>query len=148
MNRYSRFHRSAGISDDCKLSSSPGGGGGDGGIMGSAPPLAYPNPRLPPYPIPTIVQPMVQIHQHTLIPPTSKPSTARSRPTSGDDNQINKVLAYWGTPRYQNSYPLQITTERPTPRCTQALFIIGSNGNLMEYALDPHPESGRVSNSY
>uniref|UniRef100_A0A182FK65 BCAS3 domain-containing protein n=1 Tax=Anopheles albimanus TaxID=7167 RepID=A0A182FK65_ANOAL len=86
VNRLSRFHRSAGLSIDAMRSSSPvshtlaGGGGGGGGGSGSGgggesglfahhtpTATAYANPRTPPFPHPTTVQPLAQLRQPATL---------------------------------------------------------------------------------
>lgn len=65
MNRLSRFHRSAGLSVDGR-SSSPI-------LMAehAVQSTAYANPRLPPFPHPTVVLPLAQIRQPSNINTTS-----------------------------------------------------------------------------
>ncbi|XP_052901118.1 uncharacterized protein LOC128307363 isoform X2 [Anopheles moucheti] len=64
VNRLSRFHRSAGLSIDGR-SSSPVSHSGEGGTGANHVPtaMAYANPRTPPFPHPTIVQPLAQLRQ-------------------------------------------------------------------------------------
>ncbi|XP_053678611.1 uncharacterized protein LOC128728987 [Anopheles nili] len=64
VNRLSRFHRSAGLSIDGR-SSSPVSHSGEGGAGSHHTPTAtaYANPRTPPFPHPTIVQPLAQLRQ-------------------------------------------------------------------------------------
>ncbi|XP_058175788.1 uncharacterized protein LOC131290642 [Anopheles ziemanni] len=66
VNRLSRFHRSAGLSIDGR-SSSPvshlATGEGGSGAHHAPSASAYANPRTPPFPHPTIVQPLAQLRQ-------------------------------------------------------------------------------------
>ncbi|XP_035895428.1 uncharacterized protein LOC118504694 isoform X2 [Anopheles stephensi] len=64
VNRLSRFHRSAGLSIDGR-SSSPVSHSSEGGTGGNHVPtaMAYANPRTPPFPHPTVVQPLAQLRQ-------------------------------------------------------------------------------------
>ncbi|XP_049300952.1 uncharacterized protein LOC125774756 isoform X2 [Anopheles funestus] len=64
VNRLSRFHRSAGLSIDGR-SSSPVSHSGEGATGANHVPtaMAYANPRTPPFPHPTIVQPLAQLRQ-------------------------------------------------------------------------------------
>uniref|UniRef100_A0AAG5DQU3 BCAS3 domain-containing protein n=1 Tax=Anopheles atroparvus TaxID=41427 RepID=A0AAG5DQU3_ANOAO len=66
VNRLSRFHRSAGLSIDGR-SSSPvshlAAGEGGSGAHHAPSAAAYANPRTPPFPHPTIVQPLAQLRQ-------------------------------------------------------------------------------------
>ncbi|XP_053658276.1 uncharacterized protein LOC128707346 [Anopheles marshallii] len=64
VNRLSRFHRSAGLSIDGR-SSSPVSHSGESGTGANHVPtaMAYANPRTPPFPHPTILQPLAQLRQ-------------------------------------------------------------------------------------
>lgn len=68
--RLSRFHRSAGLDDTPSsgrnspvLSASPSS---SKFAFEVSPNMAYPNPRYPPYPTPTVVKPLVQLRQPLL----------------------------------------------------------------------------------
>ncbi|XP_049537113.1 uncharacterized protein LOC125951959 isoform X2 [Anopheles darlingi] len=87
VNRLSRFHRSAGLSIDAMRSSSPvshalgaggaggsgSGGSGESGLFAHHTPTAtaYANPRTPPFPHPTTVQPLAQLRQPATLAGTS-----------------------------------------------------------------------------
>uniref|UniRef100_A0A182PWI6 BCAS3 WD40 domain-containing protein n=1 Tax=Anopheles epiroticus TaxID=199890 RepID=A0A182PWI6_9DIPT len=68
VNRLSRFHRSAGLTIDGR-SSSPVSHSCETGITSSHAAIAMPysNPRTPPFPHPTIVQPLAQLRQHVNL---------------------------------------------------------------------------------
>uniref|UniRef100_A0A182NGI0 BCAS3 domain-containing protein n=1 Tax=Anopheles dirus TaxID=7168 RepID=A0A182NGI0_9DIPT len=73
VNRLSRFHRSAGLSIDGR-SSSPISHSSDGATSGAhhiSTATAYANPRTPPFPNPTIVQPLAQLRQPVSLLGTS-----------------------------------------------------------------------------
>ena len=65
VNRQSRFHKSAGLSDDGARSNSP---------VTHAELSVYPytNPRLPPYPHPTILHPLAQLRQPSAVHNTTQ----------------------------------------------------------------------------
>ncbi|XP_061503934.1 uncharacterized protein LOC1278696 isoform X4 [Anopheles gambiae] len=68
VNRLSRFHRSAGLSVEGR-SSSPVSYSGDTAIGSNnvSAAMAYSNPRSPPFPHPTIIQPLAQLRQSTNL---------------------------------------------------------------------------------
>ena len=93
VNRLSRFHRSAGIIDE--RPSSSGRNSPNPNLAGTSPVatsfgkmvldnnytgsgnmaplvLAYPNPHLPPYPVPTLVQPLAQLRQPYIVTLTNQ----------------------------------------------------------------------------
>ncbi|XP_071529568.1 BCAS3 microtubule associated cell migration factor-like isoform X2 [Panulirus ornatus] len=154
VNRLSRFHRSAGLDDTPSsgrnspvLSASPSS---SKFIFEVSPNLAYPNPRYPPYPTPTIIKPLVQLRQPLLqnligtmgtgpSPSRSPPASKSPRSPSGDD--IIKVASLFGSPRgWLAGSP---TVPRDKQRKTMdSLFVMAYHGNLLEYHLEPHPATG------
>ena len=89
VNKLSRFHRSAGLheagagpppsssgrnSPNPTLGSTPGSDKvfdfPPGMFLGS--PIAYPSPHLPPYPSPTLIQPIAQLRQPYIVTITSQ----------------------------------------------------------------------------
>lgn len=72
VNRLSRFHKSAGLTDDGTRSHSP--------VSHTELPLSvypYSNPRLPPYPHPTILHPLSQIRQPSSLNQVSSSTQPR-----------------------------------------------------------------------
>ncbi|XP_052872687.1 uncharacterized protein LOC128278071 [Anopheles cruzii] len=185
VNRLSRFHRSAGLSIDARSSSpishaggvgggsvSIGGGCGEGG-MGTHHLLtatAYANPRTPPFPNPTIVQPLAQLRQpasltahphhggHLVVGGTSKGGgnghghTGRQRNSSSSsaDDPAVKPLRVCATFAKGRSWLLDApgATMRDTPahriqrKSLDSLFILAAHGALIQYDLDPKHVSG------
>jgi len=114
VNKLSRFHRSAGLTDDGRNSpvlwESPPGGGG------------HPAP-----PVPTTVTPLAQVRrQSALAPPT--------------EDSIVKVAAVFGAPRAP-SLPAHNGGPRAR-RSMDSIYIMACNGALVQYDLDPRHLSG------
>ncbi|CAG9856672.1 unnamed protein product [Phyllotreta striolata] len=138
VNKMSRFHRSAGLSVDGR-SNSPIS-------MLEAPSIShfpYHNPRLPPFPHPTVVHPLAQIRQPILMQNAgntapSRPTTGRQRlPSSSEENVSLRVVTYFATPRAF----LDVTRDASLakqPRPVDSLFIVSCHGTLVQYDLDPH----------
>ena len=100
VNRLSRFHRSAGLDENrpvavigCSAGSGVGSAGGSGRsspnpMLGSSPVFSkmfvdapgtpiimpFPNPHVPPFPAPTLVQPVAQLRQPYIVTITGKKS--------------------------------------------------------------------------
>uniref|UniRef100_A0A0C9RK46 CG43154_0 protein n=1 Tax=Fopius arisanus TaxID=64838 RepID=A0A0C9RK46_9HYME len=142
VNRLSRFHRSAGLTDDGTRSHSP--------VSHTEMPIsAYPysNPRLPPYPHPTILHPLAQIRQPSALNHTNN-QTQPSRPQQrqrlhSDDNGTLplKICACFAPPRAW-IYSQRDSTSKVSKRAVDSLFIMACHGNMIQYDLEPKPAAG------
>ncbi|XP_059487922.1 breast carcinoma-amplified sequence 3 homolog isoform X2 [Neocloeon triangulifer] len=126
VNRLSRFHRSAGLDD----------------------PLPCPNPRLPPYPRPTVLFPLVQLRQPLAASAANPAIQSSQRPglgrTSSDDGLPLRVAATFAGPRAWLAGPGGLLgREREKRRPAEALFVAACHGNLIEYHLEPRPLPGK-----
>ncbi|XP_076035615.1 BCAS3 microtubule associated cell migration factor-like [Oratosquilla oratoria] len=155
VNRLSRFQRSAGLDDTPSsgrnspvLSASPGG---SKFFFEPSPNMAYPNPRYPPYPTPTVVKPLAQLRQPLLqnlietiasgpSPSRSPPGSKTPRSPSGD--YVIKVAAMFGGPRGWLAGSPTVPHEKQHNRPMDVLFVMAYHGNLIEYQLDPRPIAG------
>lgn len=149
VNRLSRFHRSAGLSADGR-SSSP--------ILMAEHAVhstAYANPRLPPFPHPTVVLPLAQLRQPTSLNSASS-LTSITSPQSTQQGHLNsrqrlhsteeshskplRVAAVFAKPRSWLLDPPGLTHETPTRlnrRAVDSLFVIAGHGALIQYDLEP-----------
>ncbi|XP_015110410.1 uncharacterized protein LOC107036778 [Diachasma alloeum] len=142
VNRLSRFHRSAGLTDDGTRSHSP--------VSHTEMPIsAYPysNPRLPPYPHPTILHPLAQIRQPSTLNHSNN-QTQPSRPQQrqrlhSDDNGTLplKICACFAPPRAW-IYSQRDSTSKVSKRAVDSLFIMACHGNMIQYDLEPKPAAG------
>ena len=104
VNKLSRFHRSAGLNEGPPPSSSSGRNS-PAPALGSTPtdkmfefppgmflgsPVAFPSPHLPPYPSPTMIQPVAQLRQPYIVTITNQVSLTGARKT-GAHNKRNSV---------------------------------------------------------
>lgn len=152
MNRLSRFHRSAGLSVEGR-SSSP--------ILMAEQTVhstASANPRLPPFPHPTVVLPLAQLRQpsslssaSSLTSLSSPPSTqqgskgplhGRQRHHSGEETHSKplRVAAVFAKARSWLLDPPGMKHETPTRlhrRPVDSLFVIAGHGALIQYDLEP-----------
>lgn len=162
VNRLSRFHRSAGLSVDGVRSASPvhtSSGGGSGDLLGMSTfnqaANAYNNPRIPPFPHPTIVQPLAQLRQPSqLNPPLNAPSaqvnvqTSRQRLSSlADEVKPLRVCTTFAKARAWLLEPPGGGRDMSSGRLQQrkavdSLFVMASHGALIQYDLDPKTNSG------
>lgn len=164
VNRLSRYHRSAGLSIDSR-SSSP--------ILHSdysnnQTTSAYPNPRTPPFPHPTIVVPLAQIRlpisggnqsssgntSGPLIYNKSLLQGGRQRLSSSSEDASSPplcVCATFARPRawlVESGIIAQTTQQTPSSavklqknNIVDSLFIMNSYGTLIQYDLDPKPST-------
>ncbi|XP_022102126.1 breast carcinoma-amplified sequence 3 homolog isoform X2 [Acanthaster planci] len=165
VNKESRFHKSAGLDELVDtgrgspvhgLSESPTSSGfhspepisslGHSGALTSA---AVSNPRLPPYPPPVTITPLVQIKQPAILASVgavagmtgsaSRPRSASSQTAAVSDyvcistcfasSRAHFVTSSKGT-REKNDGSIKQTS-------VDSLFIMGCHGNLVEHYLEP-----------
>jgi hypothetical protein len=155
VNRLSRFHRSAGLSADGRCGSP---------ILMSGDPLstnhlnsAFPNPRLPPFPHPTVVLPLAQLRQPSTLgnnagnQPAGKTGINRQRHTSLSEDSLSKplrVAVVFAKARSWLLDPPGIVREAPVHRMQRkpidSLFIMAGHGALIQYDLDPRHASSKL----
>nr|CAD7263741.1 unnamed protein product [Timema shepardi] len=170
VNRLSRFHRSAGLTTDGRNSPIPyAASSGNYETVALSPAMPYPNPRLPPYPHPTVVLPLAQIRQpfsHSLLSTSTSTSPNLVSQQAYHRNPSVRVLGRTqsssddGLPG--GSVPLQMTTCFAPPRAwlvgsptvprdssakahkrvVDSLFVMTCHGSLIEYDLEPKHASG------
>jgi breast carcinoma-amplified sequence 3 len=153
VNRLSRFHRSAGLHVADNRSGSPI-------LMAEHAPYSTTNsnPRLPPFPHPTVVNALAQLRQPCNI--TSTPLT--SLVTQNNQNLKSKKPA---TEEVTNSRPLRVASifaksrswlldppgfqQEPTIRyhrkAVDSLFVIAAHGALMQFDLEPRAASSKFN---
>ncbi|XP_022829260.1 titin-like [Spodoptera litura] len=120
VNRLSRFHRSAGL----PIHGVPGKRAtpvGDTMAQGAW----FPNPRLPPYPLPTTLSPLAQLRPTANIPThtITRNSSGRQRLSSLSEEPGAPLLA----------------RARAAP--VAALYLMAANGSLLHLLLHPRPLS-------
>ncbi|XP_053681788.1 uncharacterized protein LOC128732540 isoform X2 [Sabethes cyaneus] len=150
VNRLSRFHRSAGLSIDGRSSSPvshlehP---------ASHTPTSAYANPRIPPFPHPTVVQPLAQLRQPSSLGTQSSGSTSskssstggrqRNSSSSSSDDLVKplRVCATFAKARSWLLDPPGSARDTPAHRMQRkpmdSLFIIAAHGALIQYDLEP-----------
>lgn len=161
VNRLSRFHRSAGLDDTTasgrnspvSLTSNPH----------EAPPpsanpspviVPYANPRLPPYPHPTVLFPLAQLRQPFLpsgnLSSQPPPRGSNQRQTVGrtgsEDGVPLRVSACFAPPRaWLVGSPSLVARDTKTQhRAVDSLFVMACHGSLIEYVLEPRPAAGMI----
>ena len=157
VNRLSRFQRTAGL-DDTPVSGrhSPVMTSSSGSTANGANAKSidlynlvspYPNPRLPPFPHPTVVLPLAQLRQSFVSvsnpSPRCSPPTAKTKGLLPLDEKIY-VTTLFETPRswLMNSSPIVSSCEKRKRLTVEALYVLSSNGDLVEYSLEPRSLSG------
>ncbi|ESO95441.1 hypothetical protein LOTGIDRAFT_117172 [Lottia gigantea] len=155
VNRVSRFQKSAGISDiesssagrnSPVLSGSPSSSGHEhypSLIRQNALNNNMGNPRLPPYPHPNNVYPLAQLRQHLALPALTTGSRQQSPSHSaGATENIFNVSAFFAPARLfvASATAAAERREHSGKKVVDSLFVIGQNGTLIEYNLEPHPK--------
>ncbi|XP_008191608.1 breast carcinoma-amplified sequence 3 homolog isoform X1 [Tribolium castaneum] len=145
VNKMSRYQRSAGLTLEGR-SSSP--------VSLTETPVnslfPYRNPRFPPYPQPTIVNPLAQIRQPVYVQNTTGALSQRTHPgrqrlsSSSEENITLRVVACFASPRawmdVSKGGPRE-TSHKPQIKPVESLFVISCYGTLIQYDLEPHPSS-------
>lgn len=142
VNRLSRFHRSAGLTDDGTRSHSP--------VSHNEIPISvypYSNPRLPPYPHPTILHPLAQIRQPSKLNCTNSQiqpnrSQQRQRLHSDDNGCLPLKICACFAPSRTWIYTQRDSTSKITKKAIDSLFIMACHGNMIQYDLEPKPTTG------
>ena len=175
VNRLSKFHRSAGL-DEHRPSISASGQSSSGRsspnpVMGSSPVfskmsidvgtpivMAFPNPHVPPFPVPTIMQPVAQLRQPYLVTLGAAASGVGRKPKHGHgphhgppgvggaaNEDIPIRLAVTFAPNRARLVGQQGTLfNRQQRRMNDSLFVMANHGVLLEYALDPVPDTSKL----
>ncbi|XP_058788982.1 breast carcinoma-amplified sequence 3 homolog isoform X2 [Phymastichus coffea] len=160
VNRLSRFHKSAGLGDECVARShSPVTHTHDGAHLGSSagstcPPATsigqalypYGNPRLPPYPHPTVVHPLAQLRQPASLSHAASQAQTRQQPRqchASEDSGFGqvKLCACFAPPRAWLCSQREPTVNKFAKRAVDSLFIMTCHGNLIQYDLEPKASS-------
>ncbi|XP_070204277.1 BCAS3 microtubule associated cell migration factor-like isoform X3 [Littorina saxatilis] len=158
VNRISRFHKSTGLDDleqgaagrhSPVLSSSPGSAGPQDHypslIRQNALNNNMGNPRLPPFPHPSTVQPLAQIKSQdmiaglgagisgaTTVRPKSPPNS-----TSAPDN-VFSVAAVFSSPRlWVTTSNAERTASAGKKVTAEGLFVASQSGTLIQYLMEP-----------
>merc|ERR1719323_1126074 len=118
-----------------------------GMFLGS--PVAFPSPHLPPFPAPTLIQPIAQFRQPYIITITNQVNLTGSRKQVVGHNKRNSVpddipirLAVTFAPsRARVIQGVHSGYSRQTKRqATDSLYVMANHGQLLEYTLDPQPD--------
>ncbi|KAJ8726792.1 hypothetical protein PYW08_015189 [Mythimna loreyi] len=132
VNRLSRFHRSAGLpihtAAQKRASATTVGDNMSQGAW-------FPNPRLPPYPLPTTLAPLAQLRPTANIPThtITRNSSGRQRLSSlSEDNNAAPLLA-------RARFGPAVGGRAPAP--VAALYLMAANGELLHLLLHPRPLS-------
>ncbi|XP_050681513.1 breast carcinoma-amplified sequence 3 homolog isoform X2 [Leptidea sinapis] len=124
VNRLSRFHRSAGLPIHSATAHTPLA---DGWLPGAW----FPNPRLPPYPLPVTCAALAQLRpSHNLTHTITRTSAGRQRLSSlSEDNNAAPLLgrAWFG--------PAQSSTSGKG--CAVPLYLMSATGSLLHLLLHP-----------
>lgn len=154
VNRLSRFHRSAGLHMADNRSGSPI-------LMAEHAPYSttHSNPRMPPFPHPTVVLPLAQLRQPTNISSNSSLTSFASQQNQQQSSKFSRqklpsteemhskplrVSSIFAKSRSWLLDPPGFTQETPARfhrKAVDSLFVIAAHGALIQYDLEPKPAS-------
>ena len=170
VNRLSRFHRSAGLDETRPIGGqSSSGRSSPNPTLGSSPVFSkmyvetgspiimpFPNPHVPPLPVPTLVQPVAQLRQPYIVTITGqtigaatsgvgrKPKAGGHGPSGAvpapEDIPIRLAVAFAPNRARLAGAQSNIFNRQPR-RMNDALYVVANHGVLLEYTLDPIPDS-------
>ncbi|XP_052751585.1 uncharacterized protein LOC113523466 [Galleria mellonella] len=140
VNRLSRFHRSAGLpihaaaAAAAAASTSPVTSGSQGAW--------FPNPRLPPYPLPTWAAPLAQLRPTNLPTHTiTRTSSGRQRLSSLSEDSNSAPLLARARFGMCISGSGSVSGSGRAPAPVAALYLMTANGALLHLLLHPRPAS-------
>merc|ERR1712108_115249 len=116
---------------------------GSGVFLGQ--PVAYPSPHLPPYPSPTMIQPIAQLRQPYIVTLTSQVTlTSTRKPSHGKRNSVPddipiRLAVTFAPSRARVLQGVHANFPR-RPKASDSLFVMANHGQLLEYSLDPVPD--------
>lgn len=159
VNRLSRFHRSAGF--DEYRTNSASGRTSPNPSLGSSPVISkmyvdpassgncplvipYPNPYVPPFPAPTLVQPLAQLRQPYIVTLASNAaaSTSSSKKATEELVPIRLAVAFAAS-RASAKQTGNIFHAKPKGKMADSLFVMANHGVLLEYSLEALPDVGQ-----
>eukprot|EP00095_Tigriopus_kingsejongensis_P005566 maker-scaffold12_size759060-snap-gene-2.15 protein:Tk05566 transcript:maker-scaffold12_size759060-snap-gene-2.15-mRNA-1 annotation:"breast carcinoma-amplified sequence 3-like protein" len=178
VNKLSRFHRSAGFDDyrtsttgstsSGRTSPNPNGSGNSplgsslskmsfletvANASGNSAPLIipYPNPHIPPFPSPAVVQPVAQLRQPYIVSLTnqtigSATSVGRKKNSgsshqSAEDVPIRLACKFGPSRAWLVGAQHNMFNRRQHQRQHDALYVMANHGVLLEYSLDAIPDT-------
>ncbi|XP_045492824.1 breast carcinoma-amplified sequence 3 homolog [Colias croceus] len=131
VNRLSRFHRSAGLPIHAAAAHAhthtPG-------LEGSVAGAWYPNPRLPPYPLPSTSTPLAQ-----LRPTHNLPTHTITRTSSGRQRLSSLSEESGAAPLLARSWFGCALPSASGRGCAVPLYLMAANGSLLHLLLHPRP---------
>ncbi|XP_060800827.1 uncharacterized protein LOC106134548 [Amyelois transitella] len=130
VNRLSRFHRSAGLPITHHTQATPKRNTASPVSEGLTHGSWFPNPRLPPYPVPVTLQPLAQLRPTANLPThtLTRTSSGRQRLSSlSEDSNAAPLLARCSFGMYVGTSATPVT----------ALYLMAANGSLLHLVLHP-----------
>ncbi|KAM3967986.1 breast carcinoma-amplified sequence 3 homolog isoform 2-T2 [Aphomia sociella] len=147
VNRLSRFHRSAGLPIHAATSragkrASPANAASTSPVTVGAQGSWFPNPRLPPYPLPTWAAPLAQLRPTNLPTHTiTRTSSGRQRLSSLSEDSNSAPLLARARFGMCISGSGSVSGSGRAPAPVAALYLMAANGALLHLLLHPRPAS-------
>lgn len=167
VNRLSRFHRSAGLDEHYPTTpatnqtssgrSSPNPSLGSSpviskmyvdptGAAGTCPlVIPYPNPYVPPFPAPTITQPLAQLRQPYIVTLASNAKSSTTKKQSEELVPIRLAVAF-APSRAAAKQSGNIFHRQSKAKMVESLYVMANHGVLLEYSCEALPEVNSKDN--
>jgi len=164
VNKLSRFHRSAGLDEyptntsntasSGRSSPNPSLGSSpviskmyvDPSVTGNCPlVIPYPNPYVPPFPAPTLSQPLAQLRQPYIVTLASNAKSSTTKKQSEELIPIRLAVAF-ASSRASAKQVGNIFHRQNKTKMTESLFVMASHGVLLEYTLETLPDVNNKDN--
>ena len=132
-------------------------------LLGSPVVMAYPNPHVPPFPSPTLVQPVAQLRQPYLVTTIGAAASGARKHASSQSSGGGSGHGGSGSTVAPEDVPIRLAVAfapnrarlagfsqsnifgRHQRRMADALFVVANHGVLLEYTLDPIPDSSKTN---
>ncbi|XP_013161529.1 PREDICTED: uncharacterized protein LOC106113351 [Papilio xuthus] len=139
VNRLSRFHRSAGlpIHSAAHAHSPVCESGWTGSVSGQGP--WYPNPRLPPFPAPTVTQPLAQLRPTSNLPTHTITRTSSGRQRLSSLSEESSSAPLLARACFGSGGAGAAGTAGAGRGAAVSLYLMAASGSLLHLILHPRP---------
>ena len=164
VNRLSRFHRSAGLDEHYPTTTNQTSSGrsSPNPSLGSSPVISkmyvdptaagtcplvipYPNPYVPPFPAPTITQPLAQLRQPYIVTLASNAKSSTTKKQSEELVPIRLAVAF-APSRAAAKQSGNIFHRQSKAKMVESLYVMANHGVLLEYSCEALPDVNSKDN--
>ena len=107
--------------------------------------IPYPNPYVPPFPAPTITQPLAQLRQPYIVTLASNAKSSTTKKHSEDLVPIRLAVAF-APSRAAAKQSGNIFHRQNKAKMLESLFVMANHGVLLEYSCEALPDVNTKDN--